>query len=271
MSGWYRSFTQPLSLRVGLEGGARRGSGWATPLPRSCARATRSSASRARRRARPPARWWRRGSASGPWSRRWGGCSTPASSIAWLPKIPILSEGILLLHSAGAYEGDYIYGFVRDKLERLGVRTFGDRRRRRPQPGARAAQLARRHRDRRHAGAAAAPARGLRTAGPRSRRTARDGDRRRDDRGRALPADLGLGRVSRRVPAAAGAVAAVSGQRSRRLRTATSPGASASLTRSRAIRPPVGAKPGQLPSAATARPSMRTCGASSVRPAPVGS
>ena len=49
-----------------------------------------------------------------------------------LPKIPILSEGISLLHSAGAYEGDYIHGFVRDELERLGVRTFGDLRRRDP-------------------------------------------------------------------------------------------------------------------------------------------
>jgi len=46
-----------------------------------------------------------------------------------LPRIPILSEGISLLHSAGAYEGDYIHGFVRDELERLGVRTFGDLRR----------------------------------------------------------------------------------------------------------------------------------------------
>ena len=46
-----------------------------------------------------------------------------------LPKIPILSEGLSLLHSAGAYEGDYIHGFVRDELERLGVRTFGDLRR----------------------------------------------------------------------------------------------------------------------------------------------
>ena len=46
-----------------------------------------------------------------------------------LPKIPILSEGLSLLHSAGAYRGDYIRGFVRDELERLGVRTFGDLRR----------------------------------------------------------------------------------------------------------------------------------------------
>lgn len=46
-----------------------------------------------------------------------------------LPRIPLLSEGISLLHSGGAYEGDYIRGFVRDELEALGVRTFGDLRR----------------------------------------------------------------------------------------------------------------------------------------------
>lgn len=46
-----------------------------------------------------------------------------------LPKVPILSEGLSLLHSAGAYEGDYIRAFVRDELARLGVRTFGDLRR----------------------------------------------------------------------------------------------------------------------------------------------
>lgn len=46
-----------------------------------------------------------------------------------LPKLPIVSEGISLLHSAGAYEGDYIHGYVRDELARLGVRTFGDLRR----------------------------------------------------------------------------------------------------------------------------------------------
>jgi NTE family protein len=46
-----------------------------------------------------------------------------------LPKVPVLSEGLSLLHSGGAYEGDYIHGFVRDELERLGVRTFGDLRR----------------------------------------------------------------------------------------------------------------------------------------------
>jgi NTE family protein len=46
-----------------------------------------------------------------------------------LPRIPLLSEGISLLHSGGAYEGDYLHGFVRDELDRLGVRTFGDLRR----------------------------------------------------------------------------------------------------------------------------------------------
>jgi NTE family protein len=46
-----------------------------------------------------------------------------------LPKIPLLSEALSLLHSAGAYRGDYIHRFVRDELERLGVRTFGDLRR----------------------------------------------------------------------------------------------------------------------------------------------
>ena len=45
------------------------------------------------------------------------------------PKIPLVSEGISLLHSGGAYEGDYIHRFVRDELEALGVRTFGDLRR----------------------------------------------------------------------------------------------------------------------------------------------
>lgn len=46
-----------------------------------------------------------------------------------LPGIPILSEGISLLHSGGAYEGDYIHHFVREELEALGVRTFADLRR----------------------------------------------------------------------------------------------------------------------------------------------
>jgi NTE family protein len=51
-----------------------------------------------------------------------------------LPRIPLLSEGISLLHNGGAYEGDYIHGFVRNELEALGVRTFGDLRR--SDPGA---------------------------------------------------------------------------------------------------------------------------------------
>ncbi|MBW3652885.1 MAG: patatin-like phospholipase family protein [Actinobacteria bacterium] len=51
-----------------------------------------------------------------------------------LPKIPLLSEGISLLHDGGAYEGDYIHRFVRDELAALGVRTFGDLRR--SDPGA---------------------------------------------------------------------------------------------------------------------------------------
>ena len=42
------------------------------------------------------------------------------------PPIPLLSEGISLLHEAGAYEGDYIREFVAGELERLGVQTFGD-------------------------------------------------------------------------------------------------------------------------------------------------
>jgi NTE family protein len=51
-----------------------------------------------------------------------------------LPRIPLLSEGLSLLHSGGAYEGDYLHDFVRDELQRLGVRTFGDLRR--SDPGA---------------------------------------------------------------------------------------------------------------------------------------
>lgn len=45
------------------------------------------------------------------------------------PRIPLLSEGISLLHSGGAYEGDYIHAFVRDELAALGVHTFADLRR----------------------------------------------------------------------------------------------------------------------------------------------
>lgn len=51
-----------------------------------------------------------------------------------LPRIPVVSEGISLLHSGGAYEGDYIRDFVRGELEALGVRTFADLRR--SDPGA---------------------------------------------------------------------------------------------------------------------------------------
>lgn len=46
-----------------------------------------------------------------------------------LPGIPLLSEGISLLHSGGAYEGDYIHEFVRAELAALGVHTFADLRR----------------------------------------------------------------------------------------------------------------------------------------------
>ncbi|MGH2943621.1 MAG: patatin-like phospholipase family protein, partial [Solirubrobacteraceae bacterium] len=45
------------------------------------------------------------------------------------PWVPLLSEGVSLLRSGGAYEGDYLHGFVRDELQRLGVRTFADLRR----------------------------------------------------------------------------------------------------------------------------------------------
>ena len=45
------------------------------------------------------------------------------------PGIPVLSEGISLMVKGGAFKGDYIDGFVRDELQRLGVRTFRDLRR----------------------------------------------------------------------------------------------------------------------------------------------
>ena len=51
-----------------------------------------------------------------------------------LPHIPVVSEGISLLHCGGAYEGDYIHDFVSEELAALGVRTFGDLRR--SDPGA---------------------------------------------------------------------------------------------------------------------------------------
>ena len=56
-----------------------------------------------------------------------------------LPGLPLLSEGISLLHSGGAYEGDYVHEFVRAELNALGVRTFADLRR--SDPGADAGLL----------------------------------------------------------------------------------------------------------------------------------
>jgi NTE family protein len=46
------------------------------------------------------------------------------------PGIPGLSEGIGLLGRSGAHPGEYVHRFVREELERLGVRTFRDLRRR---------------------------------------------------------------------------------------------------------------------------------------------
>jgi NTE family protein len=46
------------------------------------------------------------------------------------PGIPGLSEGFGLLRRSGAHPGGYIHGFVSTELERLGVRTFADLRRR---------------------------------------------------------------------------------------------------------------------------------------------
>ena len=46
------------------------------------------------------------------------------------PGIPGLSEGLGLLGRSGAHPGDYVHGFVAEELERLGVRTFADLRRR---------------------------------------------------------------------------------------------------------------------------------------------
>jgi NTE family protein len=45
------------------------------------------------------------------------------------PGVPGVSEGISLLHRAGAHPGDYIHRFVAEELERLGVETFADLRR----------------------------------------------------------------------------------------------------------------------------------------------
>lgn len=40
--------------------------------------------------------------------------------------LPALSEGVGLAWRSGAHPGNYVHGFVRDELERLGVRTFAD-------------------------------------------------------------------------------------------------------------------------------------------------
>ncbi|MBI5106729.1 MAG: patatin-like phospholipase family protein [Solirubrobacterales bacterium] len=48
---------------------------------------------------------------------------------AW-PGVPGVSEGVALLRHRGAYRGDYARAFVAEELERLGVRTFADLRRR---------------------------------------------------------------------------------------------------------------------------------------------
>jgi NTE family protein len=48
------------------------------------------------------------------------------------PGIPVVSEGLSLLHSAGAYEGDYLRDFMFEELGKLGVTTFGDLRRHDP-------------------------------------------------------------------------------------------------------------------------------------------
>ncbi|MDP9134538.1 MAG: patatin-like phospholipase family protein [Actinomycetota bacterium] len=45
------------------------------------------------------------------------------------PGVPGLSEGIGLLHRAGAHPGDYIHRFIAEELEALGVQTFADLRR----------------------------------------------------------------------------------------------------------------------------------------------
>jgi NTE family protein len=42
------------------------------------------------------------------------------------PGLPLVSEGISLLHKAGAYEGDYLREFIYAELKELGVTTFGD-------------------------------------------------------------------------------------------------------------------------------------------------
>jgi NTE family protein len=46
------------------------------------------------------------------------------------PRVPGVSEGVGVLRRSGAHPGDYIHEFVATELERLGVRTFADLRRR---------------------------------------------------------------------------------------------------------------------------------------------
>jgi NTE family protein len=43
---------------------------------------------------------------------------------------PGVGESLGLVRRSGAHPGNYVHGFVRDELERLGVRTFGDLKRR---------------------------------------------------------------------------------------------------------------------------------------------
>ncbi|HEU0318523.1 MAG TPA: patatin-like phospholipase family protein, partial [Solirubrobacteraceae bacterium] len=45
------------------------------------------------------------------------------------PGIPVASETASLLAKGGAHPGRYIHGWIREELEQLGVRTFGDLRR----------------------------------------------------------------------------------------------------------------------------------------------
>ena len=96
---------------------------------------------------------------------------------------------------------------------------------------------------------------------------ARGGDRERHRRGRDVPGDVGLGRVPARLPAAAAG--------SGRSAVASDRGlARPEGDLQASARDPAGRRREAGPAARrtdTARPSIRTCGASSVRPAPVGS
>lgn len=42
------------------------------------------------------------------------------------PGIPVVSEGAALLHTGGAYRGDYVHGFIERELKALHVETFSD-------------------------------------------------------------------------------------------------------------------------------------------------